>query len=229
MNAKAEDGHGHGRARRSRQEAREEILVAAERFLWERPVRDLSVGELMENTTIGRSAFYVYFQDRYDLVAALLERLEAQLLESAQPWLAGPGDSDPLADIRLALAGTVAVWARHGPVLRAIADAASQDRRVESAYRWGHVEHFIVAVAARIEAGQSAGRVTSTVDATEVAAALVLMNERYLADGMGRLPQSPTVQVVETLYAIWSAVLYGPGAGEPVRRAGPGPAARPRR
>lgn len=194
--------------RRSREEARTEILDTAEGFLRQRPFQELKVGELMQGTSIGRSAFYVYFQDRYQLIAALLERLEAQLVEAAEPWL-GEVHLDPLADVRSSIERTVAVWVAHGPVLRAIADAAPQDELVQAAYRWGLLERFIVAVAERIEEGQKLGRV-QPLNPPETAAALILMNERYLADRLGTVPQSDPEEVVETLYGIWTAVLYGP-------------------
>ena len=217
MNVKDEVGRSTGR--RSREEARAEILDVAEQFLRERSVAELTVGELMERTAIGRSAFYVYFRDRYQLVAALLERLEAQLVEAARPWLTGSGHADPLADVRSALEGTVAVWSAHGPVLRAIAEAAGQDAQVEAVYRGGLLEHFITAVAERIEEGQALGRI-GALDPRETAAALILMNERYLADRMGRIPQADPEAVVETLYCLWSAVLYGSPrqAASPKRR-----------
>ena len=194
--------------RRSREEARAEILDVAEQFLRERSVGELTVGDLMERTTIGRSAFYAYFRDRYHLLAALLERLEAELVEAARPWLSGSGHADPVADVRSALEGTVAVWSAHGPVLRAIAEAAGHDAQVDAAYRWGLLERFITAVAERIEEGQALGRI-GALDPRETAAALILMNERYLADRMGRIPQANSEAAVEALYCIWGAVLYG--------------------
>lgn len=194
--------------RRSREEARAEILDVAEQFLRERSVGELTVGELMERTTIGRSAFYAYFRDRYHLLAALLERLEAELVEAARPWLSRSGHADPLADVRSALEGTVAVWSAHGPVLRAIAEAGGHDAQVDAVYRWGLIQRFITAVAERIEEGQALGRIR-TLDTRETATALILMNERYLADRMGRIPQANSEAAVEALYCIWSAVLYG--------------------
>ncbi len=212
------DGGGEGATRRrSREEAREEILAVVERLLWERPLRDLTVADVMERTQIGRSAFYVYFHDRFHLVTALLQRLESELLAAAEPWLRGPGDSDPLVDVRLALEATVAVWARHGPVLRAIAEAAGQDHDVEAVYRGGLIEHFIVAVSKRIERGQAVGRIRP-LDARETAVALILLNERYLSDRMGRPPQAPMDKTVQVLYDIWSGVLYPPPSRSRRRR-----------
>ncbi len=51
--------------------------------------------------------------------------------------------------------------------------------------------------------------VATVTDAREVATALVLMNERYLAVKLGRRPQVKTKIVAETLTAIWLRVLYG--------------------
>lgn len=201
-------GGGGGSGRRSREEARLEILDAAEQFLRERPLRELTVGDLMDRTSIGRSAFYVYFEDRYRLVGALLGRLETVFVEAATPWLSDPAKPDPFSRLREALEATVAVWTEHGPVLRAIAEAAAQDRDVEQAYRWGLLERFIVAIAERIETGQALGRI-GDLDPRETAAALILMNERYLADRLGRSPQLETQQAVHALYGIWCATLYG--------------------
>jgi len=208
MVSEKEAGRADGGGRRSREEARSEILEAAERFLRERPLRELTVGDLMDRTSIGRSAFYVYFEDRYRLVAALLARLETDFLEAAASWLSDPSKPDPFPRLRQALEATVAVWAEHGPVLRAIAEAAAQDHDVEQAYRWGLLERFIVAIADRIETGRALGRI-GDLDARETATALILMNERYLADRFGKSPQIDSQQAVDTLYTIWSATLYG--------------------
>lgn len=203
-------------ARRSREQARDEILDVAGRLLRGRSVQDLTVGELMERTSVGRSAFYVYFGDLYEVVIALLERVEAQMLDGAQPSLAAavPDDTDP--DLRSSLQRTVAVWAEHGPVLRAIAEAADHDQRVAAAYRGGVLERAITAAAQRIEEGQVLGDIRP-LDARETASALVLMNERYLVDRMGRLPQADPEKVVDTLCRIWTLVLYGPSRQPQVR------------
>jgi TetR/AcrR family transcriptional regulator, ethionamide resistance regulator len=208
MVSKEGAGRRDGGGRRSREEARLEILDAAEQFLRERPLRELTVADLMDRTSIGRSAFYVYFQDRYRLVAALLARLETDFVAAATPWLSDLAEPDPFSRLREALEATVGVWAEHGPVLRAIAEAAAQDHDVDQAYRWGLLERFIVAIAERIEFGRILGRI-GNLDPRETAAALVLMNERYLSDRLGRSPQTETRQAVDTLYRIWRATLYG--------------------
>jgi hypothetical protein len=110
--------------------------------------------------------------------------------------------------LRQALEGTVAVWVEHGPVLRAIAEAAAQDHDVEQAYRGGLLDRFIVAIAERIQTGQALGRI-GDLDPRETAAALILMNERYLADRLGGSRQVDAQRAVDALYSIWFGTLYG--------------------
>jgi AcrR family transcriptional regulator len=192
------------RRRRSPAEAEKEILDSAERFLRARPLRELTIDEVMAGTGLSRPAFYVYFRDRHDLVLRLIQGIGAELFEMADRWLKGSGD--PRDDARAAVEGIVAVYARHGPVLRAIADAAGGDPGVEAAYR-GLIERFIDATAAHIRAETRAGRVTG-LNARRTAAALVWMNERYLSTCLGGQRQVRPREVVETLYGVWMRTLY---------------------
>jgi AcrR family transcriptional regulator len=118
------DDGGSRRRRRSPAEAEREILDSAERFLRERPLRELTIDEVMTGTGLSRPAFYVYFRDRHDLVLRLIGEIGAELFEMADKWLKG-------GDLRAGVDGVVAVYAKHGPVLRAISDAAVDDPDVE--------------------------------------------------------------------------------------------------
>src|SRR5215207_8047753 len=73
----SEEARKTKRERRRPEESEREILDAAEQLLRERPLSEITVGELMARTRLGRSSFYFYFGDLYDLVARLLTRLEA--------------------------------------------------------------------------------------------------------------------------------------------------------
>jgi TetR/AcrR family transcriptional regulator, ethionamide resistance regulator len=197
------------RRRRSPESAEREILGAAEAFLRERPFRDLTVDEVMGRTTLSRPSFYVYFRDRHQLAVRLVEGIGAELFEMAERWLEGTGD--PRVTVAEALEGICAVYAEHGLVLGAIADAAGHDSDVEATYR-GLIERFVDAATVRIEADVAAGR-TDSLDARETARALVWMSERYLTETLGRLPRAPVETVAGTLLTVWLRTLYGP---EPV-------------
>jgi AcrR family transcriptional regulator len=192
------------RRRRSPESAEREIVAAAEAFLRERPFRDLTVDEVMGRTTLSRPSFYVYFRDRHQLAVRLVEGIGGELFEMSERWLVGAGD--PRDDVRAALVGIGAVYAEHGLVLSAIADAAGHDSDVESTYRT-LIERFVDASAVRIERDIASGR-TELRDPRETARALVWMSERYLNEALGRLPRAPVEVVVETLWTVWVRTLY---------------------
>ncbi|HMA48021.1 MAG TPA: TetR/AcrR family transcriptional regulator [Frankiaceae bacterium] len=198
------------RQRRRPEEAEREILDAAEALLREGAVRTPAVAEVMARTGLGRSSFYVYFRDVPDLLYRLSERVEGELFAVARAWLAG--DGDPVADARRSLAGVVAVYLRHGPLLCAIKAAAGGDPQVERRLRAGPVEHFVGAVAGRIEDEAARGRIPRPVP-RDVARALVLMNEAYLLDTLGRVPPEDPGQVVAALHFVWTRALYGHDPG----------------
>jgi TetR/AcrR family transcriptional regulator, ethionamide resistance regulator len=202
-----DEGRGvRGRRRRRTPEVAEgEIVAAAEAFLRERPFREMTVDEVMRRTDLSRPSFYVYFRDRHHLVLRVVEHLGSELFTMSDRWLRGSGDGPQLA--RDALEGIVAVFAEHGPVMRALADAAADDPGVEDAYS-RLVESFVDATARHIEAEVEAGRILP-LDAYETAKALVWMMERYLNLSLGHQPQTPRQAVADTLTTIWTRVLYG--------------------
>jgi TetR/AcrR family transcriptional regulator, ethionamide resistance regulator len=189
------------RRRRTPKEAEREILDAAEAFLRERPFRDLTIDEVMDRTGLSRPSFYVYFRDRHHLALRLMEELGSQMFAGADRWLKGEGD--PAVELRRALETTVRVYAEHGRVLRAIADAATEDATVERAYRL-IAEQFAEGVAARIASEPA----IDLPDPRRTAGALVWMNERFLAETLGREPRDDPEAVLESLFVLWSRALH---------------------
>jgi TetR/AcrR family transcriptional regulator, ethionamide resistance regulator len=195
------------RRRRRRQDSEQEILESAERLLRERPFRELTVDDLMAATSQSRTAFYRHFTDRQDLLVHLIRDLNEELWEMSAGWLRGSGD--PLVEGRQALERLADVYAVHGPLLRAIAEAASHDADVEAVYR-ALVQGFVDATTARIRRDVAAGR-TSLAHPDHVAAALVWMTERHLAATFGRVgaAEADRSAALETLFTIWMRTLYG--------------------
>src|SRR5215217_6534594 len=180
------------RRRRRRQDSEQEILEAADRLLRARPFRELTIDDLMAATTQSRTAFYRHFTDRQDLLVHLIRDLNEELWEMSAGWLRGSGD--PLAEGRESLERLADLYAAQGPLLRAIAEAASHDADVEAVYQ-GMVQGFVDATAARIR---------------RVAAALVWMTERHLATTFGRVGATAAdrAAALETLLTIWMRTLY---------------------
>ena len=182
--------------------------MAAGRLLRERPFRELTVDDLMAATSQSRTAFYRHFTDRQDLLVHLVSDLNEELWEMSAGWLRGSGD--PLVEGRASLERLADVYAAHGPMLRAIAEAASHDADVEDVYR-NLVQGFVDATAARVRRDAAAGR-TSLAHPDHVAAALVWMTERHLAATFGRVgaTDADRAAALETLFTIWMRTLYAP-------------------
>lgn len=205
MLAASDRRKGPARRRRRPDEAEREILTAAERFLRTRPFRELQVAELMDSTGLRRSSFYHYFRDRHDLVVRLLDRLATDLQPMNEVWFSA--ETDPVANLRAGYERVGRFWARHAPLLRAIAEAATHDREVEKAHR-RFVERFVRGTADRIRTDIDRGLV-APLDAEETARALILMSERFLNEKVGRKSEADWRSAVDTLVTIWQRTLYG--------------------
>ena len=206
MSARGESRAGSARRRRRTPEAAErEIVDAAEALLREKPFRELTVDDLMRRTGLSRPSFYVYFRDRHDLVLKVVEHIGGELFAMSERWYEGAGDGPTL--IREAIDGVVGVFAAHGPVLRALADAAAEDPGVEAAYA-ELMQRFVDATARHIEHEIAAGRILP-LDPVPTAMALTWMMERYLQLRLGRTPDAPRAPISDALTTIWSRVLYG--------------------
>lgn len=204
MSAGRSSETGGRRRRRTPEVAEQEILNAAEALLRERPFRELTVDEVMRRTELSRPSFYVYFRDRHHLILRIVERLGGEHQDIADVWY-GRSGSGP-EQIREAVASTVAVWERDGPVLHALADAAADDPDVEQAHR-AIMDASIESAAGHIEAEMKAGNMLP-VDAWETARALSIMTDRYLVAVLGRNRSVEPAVVIETLSTIWIRTLY---------------------
>ncbi len=194
---------------RKSERTRQAILDAALKFLWTRPFRDLTVGELMSGSGTSRSAFYRYFEDLHDLMEALLRAIEADIFDIAAPWLEGEGDPIPL--LEETMGGLVRVCYQQGPILRAVSDAAPMDERLESAWS-GFLKDFDDAVTHRIEQHQKAGLI-KPFDARPVAIALNRMDAYLLIHHFGRRPRGNRESVQDAILRVWTSTLYGDKVG----------------
>ena len=193
------------RRRRRPDEAEAEILKATERFLWKHPFRDLNVLDLMDETGLKRSSFYHYFDDRHELIVRLVDRLAEQLTPFNEIWMRSGGD--PIADLRTGYEGIGRFWVQHGPVLRAIADAARHDALVEKAHR-AFRERFVRFSAERIRTDMERGLIPPlNPDAT--AEALIIMSEAVLNEKLGDGANRDWQPVIDALATIWQRALYG--------------------
>ena len=191
-------------ARERRQEVRARIVAAASELVRERSFQELSVADIMELAGLERTIFYRHFDDLADLLRqASREAIDA--LYETELDLSPVRDGNGSEAIRPAMRAAVKVYRRHGPLLRALAEAAPGDEQIAS----GHValrRRFDDLVAASIKemAPKADDRLGNV---QETARALNTLNEAYLLEAFGHKPRVSIDSAVRTLSEIWAAVI----------------------
>ena len=193
------------RARQSRQQSRQRIVAAATELVRRRAYAELSVDELMRETGMGRTIFYRHFDDLADLLRRASREAIDELFEAQRRLGHARPDDEPEA-LGRALRAAVSVYHRHGPLLRAVAEAAAGDEQIARDYvalrrRFDDfVEESLRGLA------ELAG--TPLADVAETARALNLMTASYLLDAFGREPRVTPETAVQTLTEVWDAVIH---------------------
>jgi AcrR family transcriptional regulator len=178
-------------------EARQRILEAARRLLRERPFGSLNVRDLMNEAGLARTIFYRHFDALADLAPELL-----------------PDSGDPLADqvarlddvdaaVRAIVDGQIALYAEHGPLLRAVDDAANHDPDFAA-----QLDTALVGPR-RLLARMLAEAATPPPDPAESARLLMAAHREYLLDtfGYGEAPRGAKEKARAALMALWERVL----------------------
>ncbi len=191
-------------ARRSRQEARDRIVAAASELVRRRSYDELNVDEVMREAGLGRTIFYRHFDDLGDLLLRVAQGVIGELYE-AQPVLEDIDPGGEAAAVREGLEPAVEVYRRHGPILRAIAEAAASDPNVAGA-RDAMRMQFADRAAGYLREAQARGALPLA-DIEETAYALTVMSNAYLLEAFGREPRVSVDVAAQTLSEVWIAVV----------------------
>jgi AcrR family transcriptional regulator len=195
------------RARR-RDEARAKLLEVVEQLLEEgEGFTEISVERLVAAAGMSRSTFYVYFEDKGDLLRAWFGEIIAELTAATDRWWTLGADATR-EDLREILDNVVATYRPHTTLMAATYDAAAYDASVRELVETMMAGN-LAALRKHIKTGQKEGFIDDTLPAAETAAWLVWMEERGLhqlvrgADGpeLDRLIDAYTAIFWNTLYA----------------------------
>jgi AcrR family transcriptional regulator len=190
------------RTRQTREQSRQRIVDATTELVRERSFGELNVREIMSRAGLERTIFYRHFDDLGDLLMRVAREAVNELYEAQVSLAAARVGPDPGA-VREAIELPVAVYSRHGPLLRALAEAAAADPVVE-ANQAELRARFDRLVEDTIRRGIADGA-NPPPDPAESARALNRLNEGYLLASFGREPRVSTELAVDTLSDIWSA------------------------
>ena len=139
-----------------RGEAEAAFLAGTERLLAEgSSFADLSVERIAAAAGRSRTAFYLYFRDKRDLLMRLTESVVSVLYAEAERWWSG---EDGRRDLRAALTDILSTYREHADLLRAVVEASTYDEQVGEFWR-NLVGRFVTATEARlVEEGEDPGR-----------------------------------------------------------------------
>ena len=192
--------------RQTRQQSRERIVAAATELIRRTPYGALTVDDVMREAGVGRTIFYRHFDDLADLLMRAGREAFEELFRAEEAFRTAHIEGQPDV-IRAAIEPAVAVYRQHGPLLRAIAEAAAGGDEQIAAGQQAMFERFDDLVADVLRTSRRfAG---SDEDIAETARALNLLNVNYLLDAFGREPRVSTETAARTLAAIWTAVIDG--------------------
>lgn len=194
----------------NREERRERIerqlLDATDRLMADgTSFTELSVDKLATEAGISRASFYIYFEDKGHLLRRLATQVFGDLSDAAQQWWGVAARRDP-ADVRAAMAGIIASYRRHQPVLIALNEMSAYDPLVGQTYR-----ELLAGISERltevIEDGHSDGSIRRQLPAAVTASTLTWMVERTCHQNLPSQPPSYDAELADTLTEIiWGAL-----------------------
>jgi AcrR family transcriptional regulator len=190
------------RLRAERGANRAAIVAAAEAALRDRPFREVSVEDLMQAAGLARTQFYRYFDDLSDLVVSVAGSVFEGVVDHHER-LVDIATLDATT-LREAIAPAVEAFAEHGPLVRALSEAATHDEAVEAVF--DGVQQRYIALTERLvrraaEAGAAVG------DPAQTARLLHLGNMSYLIDAFGGAPKVDPELALDTIVEVWAAAL----------------------
>ena len=183
---------------------------------------DLSVEAIITAGGISRSTFYVYFDDKGDLLVAMAQDVIGDLLADGASWWELPVDGTR-EDLRKALRVPIDTYRKHRTILGAIAETAAYEPRAQQQQQ-NLIDQVVSALTTYIGDAQRAGVADAHLDAARTAQWLIWMIERGLYQLVGTADDDEVERQLDSLVEIVWRVVYLSGRGAPSRPTEPPPA-----
>ncbi|OBK49072.1 TetR/AcrR family transcriptional regulator [Mycobacterium kubicae] len=197
-----------------REQMERRLLEATERLMRDgASFTELSVDRLATEAGISRASFYIYFEDKGDLLRRLAGQVFGDLTSGAQRWWGVAWRHDP-EDVRAAMSAIIASYRRHQPVLVALNEMAAYDPVTTETYG-----QLLTAVSERltkvIEDGQADGSIRRHLPAATMASALTWMVERACQQNLPANPPEYDAELATSLTEIvWGALYLKPASAQ---------------
>ncbi len=204
----------HNRRRRH-ERTRQELISAALDQAVAGSFKDLTVEGVTRAAGVSRSAFYVYFGDKEELLLGALEDLISDHRERLGGcWAEG---EDPRRSLEKGIYVVARTYADNSDLLGLAFETATYDEEVRELWM-ALLESVSETTAQRIRSLQRQGKIDPALDPEVLAEGLVLMSERSFQVnlGDGDLGAEETAAAVTK---VWWAALFG-GSGSPTGEGG---------
>jgi TetR/AcrR family transcriptional regulator, ethionamide resistance regulator len=161
---------------RVRAELARQVLLAADREIATGEFADLSIERLTGAAGISRSKFYVYFQDKDDLIRAWFSEVRTEINALKDAWWALDAESTR-DDLHEVITGIVTAYQPHRTLMAAVYDQALHNPAIREEVD-ALIEENTAQLAKHIRRGQREGFVDDGLLPNETAAWLTWMAER---------------------------------------------------
>jgi AcrR family transcriptional regulator len=186
-----------------RDETRARLLEVVERLLGDgENFTEISVERLVSEAGISRSTFYVYFEDKGDLLSAWFSEIIEELVEATAAWWSLDG-SATREDLRAVLDRVVRVYRPHTVLMAATYDAAAYDASVRELVE-SMMGTNVATLRKHIKTGQKEGFVDPSLPAAQTAQWLTWMAER----GMHQLVRQAADNELDGLIDAYTAIVW---------------------
>jgi len=196
------------RAKR-RDETRARLLEVVERLLGEgENFTEISVERLVSEAGISRSTFYVYFEDKGDLLSAWFSEIIEELVEATAGWW----DMDKSAtreDLRAVLDRVVRTYRPHTALMAATYDAAAYDASVRELVD-SMMGTNVATLRKHIRTGQKEGFIDPSLPGPQTAQWLMWMSERGLHQLVRQASDNELDDLIDAYTNIVWNTLYAP-------------------
>ena len=167
---------------------------------------DLSVEAIITAGGISRSTFYVYFNDKGDLLVAMAADVIGDLVSTGSSWWDLSPDATK-ADLRAALQIPIDTYREHRTILGTVVETAAYDPRVREQHQV-LINQVVPALGRYIVDAQSAGTADPDLDAERTARWLIWMIERGLYQVVGAADDDEVSRELDALTDIVWRVVY---------------------
>jgi AcrR family transcriptional regulator len=192
-----------------RDEVRDRLLAVVQGLLADgESFTEISVERMVQATGMARSTFYVYFEDKGDLLRAWFGDIEAEITEASAGWWQIDGSASK-ADLRAALSRIVDTYHPHAQLMSAMFDAAAYDSAVRE-LTGAMMASNIAGLRKHIRTGQKREFIDPDLPLAETAQWLTWMAERAFHTVLRRVGAANLQPHIDAYADIVWNTLYAP-------------------